>query len=283
LMNLRTRTPERAVTRVADCSEVAAEGVVQTSLTAADIAPIGAVASGSGDLPTGSFETDAKASILLGPAIGTASSISYLIQDNPDILHITGVIGATPAPDDHTSTDSPFVGDESRHHSILLRGAAVGLPEISSSVQTASADPAAVGPPVEASPVRLIDQLLQHVITSANTSGREVILKLNPPELGDLTVRVLVNGREVSAWFASPQVEVQQAITQALGQLHTGLGNAGYHLNNAWVGEDGGNAREPDDRPSILRRQQDAADGRAVLESPGAPYPSASSGLSIYV
>jgi hypothetical protein len=231
LISLKIHAPEPGVARVADLSEVAAEGVVRTPPTPSrGIAPNGTAASESDDLATGSPETDAKASsILTGLAIGTPSSISSVIQDDRDILNITPAIGVPPVPEHQTNMGSPSVEDESRHHSIPSRGAPVGLPYsgASSSVQTEPpAGPAAVWPAVEASPVRLIDQLLQHVITSADTGGREVVLKLNPPELGDLTVRVLVNGREVSAWFASPQVEVQQAITQALGQLHTGLGNA---------------------------------------------------------
>ena len=69
-------------------------------------------------------------------------------------------------------------------------------------------------------------------------------MRLHPPELGDLTVRVAVSGRDVSAWFTSPQPQVQSAISAAIGQLQTNLGNAGYNLNGAWVGGDASNARQ---------------------------------------
>ena len=115
-----------------------------------------------------------------------------------------------------------------------------------------------------------------------SNGSREMVLRLHPPELGDLTVRIAVSGRDVSAWFASPQPQVQSAISAAIGQLQTNLGNAGYNLNGAWVGGDASGGR-----------QQQAA----LPASPGIGAPlaaasalpatavsrSASSGLNIYV
>ena len=109
------------------------------------------------------------------------------------------------------------------------------------------------------------------------------MLQLHPPELGDLTVRVLVNGRDVSAWFASPQIQVQQAITQAIGQLHTDLGSAGYNLNSVSVGADAWSPRERDNSSPLPQQQRGAANRSRVEESPGSPTLSATSGVSIYV
>jgi len=134
------------------------------------------------------------------------------------------------------------------------------------------------------SPTGLADQLSYHVIKSVDNGGGEVVLQLHPPELGDLTVRVLVNGRDVSAWFASPQIQVQQAITQAIGQLHTDLGNAGYNLNSVSVGADAWSPRERDNNLPLPQQQQRGGANRSrVEESPGSSTPSAASGVSIYV
>jgi hypothetical protein len=78
---------------------------------------------------------------------------------------------------------------------------------------------AASSPPAASNvfPADLSAQLFHQVMGSVSNGGQEVVLQLHPPDLGDLTVRVLVHGREVSAWFATPQIQVQQAISQAIG------------------------------------------------------------------
>jgi flagellar hook-length control protein FliK len=73
--------------------------------------------------------------------------------------------------------------------------------------------------PSNPQPGGLAEQLAHLVMNSIDNNGREVVLQLHPPELGELTVRVLVSGRDVSAWFGSQQIPVQQAINQAIGQL----------------------------------------------------------------
>jgi flagellar hook-length control protein FliK len=131
-------------------------------------------------------------------------------------------------------------------------------------------------------PVDLADQLAHHVMTSIDNGGREVVLQLHPPELGELTVRVLVSGRDVSAWFGSEQIPVQQAINQAIGQLQAELGNAGYNLNGAWVGADASGSREWDSR-SFVPPPRGTADRSSSQGSPAPSTPSAASGVSIYV
>jgi len=81
-------------------------------------------------------------------------------------------------------------------------------------------------------------QLAEQIIRLAAGNQRDVTLHLRPPDLGDLTVRVQVTGREVAAWFGSPLIQVQQAVSQGMGQLDANLGSAGYTLSGAWVGAD---------------------------------------------
>jgi flagellar hook-length control protein FliK len=119
-------------------------------------------------------------------------------------------------------------------------------------------------------------------MTAIDNGGREVVLQLHPPELGELTVRVLVSGRDVSAWFGSQQIPVQQAINQAIGQLHADLGNAGYNLSGAWVGADASGSRQSDGR-SFAPPLRGTAARSSSQGSPAPPTPSAASGVSIYV
>lgn len=136
---------------------------------------------------------------------------------------------------------------------------------------------------VSAAPAELSEQLFRHVMGSIGNGTHEVVLRLHPTELGDLTIRLAVSGRDVSAWFATPQIQVQQAISEAIGQLHSNLGNAGYSLAGAWVGNDAANqsgGHEPPPPPSPTRQ----AVGTASLELPSAtPISSSRTGVSVYV
>lgn len=118
-------------------------------------------------------------------------------------------------------------------------------------------------------------------ILSMVASGRnQVTVHLSPPDLGSLTVHVEVQSRDVSAWFASPQPQVQQAVSDALAQLHGSLGGAGLNLSGAWVGADvsgGGNGR-PAATPLPVRRAA-AAPGRVEASTGGT---TSVEGLSVY-
>jgi hypothetical protein len=130
-------------------------------------------------------------------------------------------------------------------------------------------------------PTGLSDQVLHHVIGSIDNGGGQVVLRLHPPELGDLTVRILVNGRDVSAWFASPQIQVQQAISQAIGQLRVDLGSLGYDLAGTSVGAEAWSFWEPEE--GSLPSQQGALHRSRPERASAEPSPSVSSGVSIYV
>jgi hypothetical protein len=137
--------------------------------------------------------------------------------------------------------------------------------------------------PPDALPTSLTEPLSHHVIGLAVSGGQEIVLRLHPPELGDLTVRVVANGREISAWFGSPQMPVQQAVSQAIGQLQIDLGNAGYNLAGAWVGAEAWSSRERDGTPASPQPQRGAVTRASVKQSLGSTTVSAVSGVSIYV
>ena len=128
----------------------------------------------------------------------------------------------------------------------------------------------------------LADQLSYQLTGLITAGGHEVVLQLHPPELGDLTLRILVNGREVSAWFGSPQLQVQQAINQAIGQLQTNLGNAGYSLTGAWVGADVWSPAEQDES-SAPPQQRSGGSQPSSEQSQGSAPLSAAFGVSIFV
>ncbi len=201
------------------------------------------------------------------PAVFGSSSLRETIVIDPQIIP-PGSSG-----NDAETTPSP-----------LAQFAAVpsaGAEKIFSGAPAADGSSSAAA--ASAAPTKLSEQLFRHVMGSIGNGTHEVVLRLHPSELGDLTIRLAVSGRDVSAWFATPQIQVQQAISEAIGQLHSNLGNAGYSLAGAWVGNDASSQtgrHEPPPPPSPARQTV----GRAPLELPPAiPIPSSSTGVSVYV
>lgn len=260
----------------------------------------------AGDAPSVTKETSAFRS----------ASASSGIDPGPDALRGVPGIAASPATDvvgsvPASSEIDPSPGTLWRLPAIPASPASEGIiaaPDISAArtredprsvnsvnIMAGAPNPIAgnayvAGSPVESSaplspsnpqPGGLAERLAHHVMNSIDNNGREVVLQLHPPELGELTVRVLVSGRDVSAWFGSQQIPVQQAINQAIGQLHADLGNAGYNLSGAWVGADASGSRERDDRS--LMRSRGTSDRSSSQGSPAPLTPSAAAGVSIYV
>ncbi|HVH78000.1 MAG TPA: flagellar hook-length control protein FliK [Stellaceae bacterium] len=128
------------------------------------------------------------------------------------------------------------------------------------------------------------DQVADHLIRLVSSNTREMVVRLRPPELGDVTVRVAVNGHDVSAWFVAPQPQVQNAITAAMDQLQTSLGSAGYNLNGAWVGGDGSGAQQQQSGwpQPLMAASSPVSTASAQTIAPAAPRPGASE-LNIYV
>src|SRR5262249_3572155 len=90
-------------------------------------------------------------------------------------------------------------------------------------------------------------------------------------------------GRDVSAWFASPHIHVQQAISGAISQLHTDLSNAGYSLSGAWVGAEAGGFSDRERSPTAQQQQRSPVDRTSMEDASDVPTVSVSSRVSVYV
>lgn len=183
------------------------------------------------------------------------------------------VVATSPSPGNASAASDPSIAIAAAVAGSVPNTAAGGLPD-ENSPSASAATPL---------PADLPDRLLHGVIGSIESPGREIVLRLDPPELGNLTVRVLVAGREIATWFATPQAQLQQAIGQAIGQLQTELSNAGYTLSGVWVGADTSSPRDRGASLPLPPRERLAATRVEPQTIPATEIPSSSSGVSIYV
>lgn len=125
-----------------------------------------------------------------------------------------------------------------------------------------------------------IAEIGRRMLRTLDTGDQDISLRVHLPGFGDLDLRLVVAGHDVSAWFHSPQSSLQQAISQGLGQLQLDLAGAGYDLNRAWVGD---NAWTPGSRSTAPAAVQQVRG--AVGPAPGKPVVTSGPimGISIYV
>jgi len=182
------------------------------------------------------------------PSSGGALSLSALLPALSQ--HMPLVTPGQPGAGD--TSDDTATGSEDRGRSAPI-GAGAGAGNTTAAAADSISATAALGiAPTAATTTSgvgstdtadIAAQVSDYLARLVSAGSGEMVMRLHPPELGDLTVRVAVSGRDVSAWFTSPEPQVQTAISDAMGQLQTDLGNAGYNLNGAWVGADASNAR----------------------------------------
>lgn len=79
------------------------------------------------------------------------------------------------------------------------------------------------------------ESLSQQVVWMTGKDAEVAELRLNPPELGPVQVRITVSGDEASAVFVSPVSEVRAAISDSLDRLRESLAGAGISLGEASV------------------------------------------------
>jgi flagellar hook-length control protein FliK len=208
---------------------------------------------------------------------GPGSSPGNSIGSAPDTAAVTEASQSPVAATDHVVTGFAGSWDTGRS----------GTGDVGA---TSTAAPGGASDGTIAAPVVSADSLKDWLAVPlaglVASSRREMAVRLHPPDLGELTVRVAVNGHDVSAWFETPQPQVQQIITDAIAQLQNDLGTAGYNLTGAWIGT-GSSGRDTPERAAPLR----VASGRALASGGlasgstargGTAIPSGS-GVSIYV
>ncbi|WP_440966859.1 flagellar hook-length control protein FliK [Massilia sp. GER05] len=91
------------------------------------------------------------------------------------------------------------------------------------------------------------DQVGQKVIYMVGAEDQTASLTLNPPDLGPLQVVLSVSNGQADVTFSSNQLEVRQALENALPRLQEMMGESGIALGNATVNagmSNGGQAQQ---------------------------------------
>lgn len=131
----------------------------------------------------------------------------------------------TMAPADPRSTD------------VAAQAAAHALNAAPAETRPAAQQPTAVldvPPPVGSK--GFADALSQQVVWMVDKDAQVAELRINPPELGPVEVRLTINGDQASAQFVSTHAEVRDALESAIARLRESFAEAGIQLGEASVG-----------------------------------------------
>ncbi|KQV41027.1 flagellar hook-length control protein FliK [Massilia sp. Root335] len=109
------------------------------------------------------------------------------------------------------------------------------------------------------------DQVGQKVVYMLDGEDQTASLTLNPPDLGPLQVVLSVSNGQADVTFSSNQLEVRQALENALPRLQEMMGESGIALGNATVNagmSDGGQAQQQAMASSGFGRGNGSGNGR---------------------
>ena len=125
------------------------------------------------------------------------------------------------------------------------------------------------------------DELGQQVVAMVRRGDQQVDMRLNPADLGPLSISLNISEGGVQAQFQSAHASVRAAVEQALPQLQATLAAQGLALGEASV-NDGASRQATGEQPR--RESQRGEPRREVVESAVAPLPAqpiASSGAVV--
>lgn len=121
--------------------------------------------------------------------------------------------------------------------SLMARGELAGLQPGSTPAQTAL-NGALPMPAPQASAAA--HQTFDHVALMLRQGSSEARLQLKPPELGQVDIRIEVDGKEARVHLTAQQAQTREALEQLLPRLRESLAGQGVELSEAHVDHSGG-------------------------------------------
>ncbi|WP_296949247.1 flagellar hook-length control protein FliK [uncultured Massilia sp.] len=105
------------------------------------------------------------------------------------------------------------------------------------------------------------NQVGQKVVYMVGSEEQTASLTLNPPDLGPMQVVLSVTGDQASVTFSAEQLEVRQALENALPRLREMMSESGIALGNATVNAGMQDNRQAQDQPARGSRGFGRGDG----------------------
>jgi flagellar hook-length control protein FliK len=112
-------------------------------------------------------------------------------------------------------------------------------------------------PANENDPARVAEQAARALRSVVNQKGGSVVLRLTPPQLGELRVRVEMEGGVVSAKFEVANDQVRSLLQEHMGSLRTALEGQGLSVQQLQV------QTTPSAQPSEQQQNSASDDGRS--------------------
>ena len=81
------------------------------------------------------------------------------------------------------------------------------------------------------------DVLAERVSFAVRQNFQEAEIRLNPPQLGQVDVRIVMNNDQANLMFSSPHGAVREAIELSIGRLREMLADSGFNLVNVDVSD----------------------------------------------
>ena len=106
-------------------------------------------------------------------------------------------------------------------------------------------------------------QFGEKIVWLAKNDQQSAQININPPELGPVQITLNLSGDQAKVTFASPHMEVRQAIENSLPQLKEMLSSAGINLGQTNVGAN--LAQQNPDNPYQNANGKHLADENAIL------------------
>lgn len=136
-------------------------------------------------------------------------------------------------------------------------------------------------------PQALIDQVVKGFAVRTSGSTTEVRMRLHPDQLGDVSLKLTVNGGTIDASIVAQNADVRQTLVANQHQLAQALSDAGLSLGNFSVDVSGGQGGRSNEQQAQLGKKNvsrfglqterddetvDSASGPSILNRPQDPW-----------
>jgi flagellar hook-length control protein FliK len=252
-----------------------ADGKAVPTLPTAGGAPaLAAAATAAGGATEGADAPAATLTLTLTP---TAAAPAQGTTTTAAVAEVPGAAPAAPAAAPAPAAPAPAPAPAAAVPAKADPAPAPSTPDASSGLVAPAAPTPAPAPPAPSaqaarpavtSPHELAHQLGERVRMAVREGGRELVLSLRPPELGQLTIRVSVADGVLHAHIVADRPEAARMLQGSLQHLGSALGDLGYSLDNLDVAYGG---RDPRDAPASSHGSPGAPVSGEVLEADGTP------------